>query len=513
MSETVNEQVIETPNYRMTSRQTKRCHEVRRAESKTGLMQGPPSTHRSNDNFHQINESTLPTFTLNASNSLQIPPELQQILNMSNRFQIQVSYNISGQFQGPQVAHMRNVLRGGLMQDERFPLALNHTQSMDTTSNHKYLKQERESIMVESSSDESTVIEKTKILNSDDEMYLKAEVKMKEKPVTDSENNKASSVPSKLKSQKPLNKTNAGTSQKIPKIAVKEIVKPQSKPVSVNVKNKLVKKDEKKKPEKVIAKNQKTKLQKDHKSNIKRHAPLPTKTRETSKKVRTRASISPQISSEDDEEMQSTVRKGKLEVPPPITTSQQAKTYSEVTKQSFQTHSDLTLDDISCGSSCSTVTSDDDKNYNPKKFNVLRTKKKLEHRHQKLMIRTGMNSAFSESKLEVTKCKPTVKETKKEELNDSSSPYTSDDDFLAPALRIKNAEKKARWEAKLAARQNKMMPPPPQPPKQLASKSAILNQNTTFVGKKVKENKKLGKENQADVIKPRYFSIIDSDSD
>lgn len=50
----------------------------------------------------------------------------------------------------------------------------------------------------------------------------------------------------------------------------------------------------------------------------------------------------------------------------------------------------LTLDEMSCGSSCSTVTSDDEKNFNPWKFERMREKKKSEHKQKKFLERTAM---------------------------------------------------------------------------------------------------------------------------
>lgn len=44
----------------------------------------------------------------------------------------------------------------------------------------------------------------------------------------------------------------------------------------------------------------------------------------------------------------------------------------------------LTLDDVECGSSCSTITSDDEKNFNPQKFEHLRTMKQKLHKQEKL---------------------------------------------------------------------------------------------------------------------------------
>lgn len=58
--------------------------------------------------------------------------------------------------------------------------------------------------------------------------------------------------------------------------------------------------------------------------------------------------------------------------------------YSNCMKQ-FETQPELlTLDEMSCGSSCSTVTSDDEKNFRPFKFQHLRTVKQKQHKQEKL---------------------------------------------------------------------------------------------------------------------------------
>lgn len=59
----------------------------------------------------------------------------------------------------------------------------------------------------------------------------------------------------------------------------------------------------------------------------------------------------------------------------------------------------LTLDDISCGSSCSTITSDDEKTFCPWKYTKLREKKKTEHKRKKLLERRCVLTEFNAAKV------------------------------------------------------------------------------------------------------------------
>ena len=173
-----------------------------------------------------------------------------------------------------------------------------------------------------------------------------------------------------------------------------------------------------------------------------------------------------------------------------------------VAQHSSQQTPKLTLDEISCGSSCSTVTSDDDKFFNPVKYIPLRKEKKLLHRQQKLLNRTGQTSAFSESKIEVKNCESKLPETEKNarlfKVNDqeSSSPYESDDDFLWLIVeREKLAAKKARWMAKQDAQKESTIPP-----KAKSMQTSNQNMQGTSSGRLTRKAK-------PDLI------IIDSDSD
>lgn len=91
----------------------------------------------------------------------------------------------------------------------------------------------------------------------------------------------------------------------------------------------------------------------------------------------------------------------------------------------------LTLDNISCGSSCSTVTSDDEKNFNPWKFAKLREKKKIAHKQQKLVERT-MGSVVLNA-VDVNK-----------EVRPKASTSSSDDDFCKISYSDPDEECKAK---------------------------------------------------------------------
>lgn len=60
---------------------------------------------------------------------------------------------------------------------------------------------------------------------------------------------------------------------------------------------------------------------------------------------------------------------------------------------------ELSLEGISCGSSCSTVTSDDEKNYKPEKFLELRRAKQETHKKTKLLMRTGVSMLMDNMKV------------------------------------------------------------------------------------------------------------------
>lgn len=87
--------------------------------------------------------------------------------------------------------------------------------------------------------------------------------------------------------------------------------------------------------------------------------------------------------------------------------------------------SDLQLVDISCGSSCSTVTSGDEKYYDPKKYTDLRRKKKYLHRRKKLLERTKSTCPISDTETQVKSC---VTKAKLDKIEEDS--YSSDDFFF-----------------------------------------------------------------------------------
>lgn len=98
-----------------------------------------------------------------------------------------------------------------------------------------------------------------------------------------------------------------------------------------------------------------------------------------------------------------------------------------------------TLDDISCGSSCSTVTSDDEKHYQLEKYDKMRTEKKTEHKQKKLIERTKLGESAISNDLAPFDQRLLEKKDEKE----TESPSSSDDDFFwSSKQKAERAEKK-----------------------------------------------------------------------
>ncbi|KAG5683746.1 hypothetical protein PVAND_013011 [Polypedilum vanderplanki] len=105
----------------------------------------------------------------------------------------------------------------------------------------------------------------------------------------------------------------------------------------------------------------------------------------------------------------------------------------------------LTIDDISCGSSCSTVTSDDDaKFFQAERYNKLREKKKLSHRQHKLEKMLNDLNGVDKEELKPETSVVTKKIVPIAKKKDSSSSCESDDDFFLKAVQkaqMKNGNK------------------------------------------------------------------------
>lgn len=529
MTESISEQFISGNS--CYSRQTLRSAEVSRTNLALNHEQASPAFHR--DRFH-VNNSHLaqhnPGFNVMQQMNITNISPMQFHITFDNR---SASVNILQ-------SSTQNVTTNNNWEIVLRPSTIKQNQTQAILPAAKI----SELIKVEISSEDEVIVKNETVVigSSDDEMPLispppckKPDKKVPHDAKTSHSNNVpsemsykqstfASEVKKKVLKEKtkpndksPLKASTKAASSKPNKQKVKEKAKivenihvaPQAKNEVDQVKFKAEPKEKNEKKSKNEKKPAETKiddrkkLQEDLKRKSKRQCQEPSKVRVKAKKVRVRASITPQASS-DEENYSDTFRQNttiKNELPPPKSNIKPARTYSEVIQDSFQMLPELTLDDISCGSSCSTVTSDDDKYFSKGKFDVLRQKKKLDHRQQKLLTRTGMSSAFSDSKMEVTKIEIKTKEKK---LAESSSPYSSDDDYCAgPSVKAKRAAKKVRWEAKLAARQRKEMPPPKcLPPKKVDQKL-----------EKSQKQVPAGKENQPDRTKQRFWAVVDSESD
>lgn len=188
------------------------------------------------------------------------------------------------------------------------------------------------------------------------------------------------------------------------------------------------------------------------------------------KRIRKRASIAP-VSSDSEDDRPKVAPKLpniKLNTTAKIPLLTKAENVSKVA----QTISEINLNDISCGSSCSTVTSDDEKNYNPQKYFMLRQEKKLKHKQAKLLERAAVDINLTSNDNPV-KNKKFLGILDEISCGSSCSTVTSDDEKNFALLKYS----KLREEKKMKHKQTKLVNRTKENDTNITNKTVVTQKN------------------------------------
>ena len=436
LTESLSEQSVMTPNCSVNSRLMHRSKEFNRTNMTFNGSQQVPTMFFNNDSLNglpQMNNNS--SYSLNITNPHQMPEVLQKLIGAGRGFKMKVierTYDISV---CDPLETSGALLVAPIASSKQ--LAIMPQPSKDAT---------QEIVQYSSSSDEITVVEQTIKEDQDsdsDVLFVSEEVASLEK--------RPQSVNEELpKKQRCNSNSQTSTENKSKDDSLSNSTK-NSETASVTLTKALTKTEKQFEKSNEIKLGQKLLIKKDKQvkprtNNTKRNAPSKSTTETKTKKVRIRASRTLSSSSSEEKETLAGL-KPRLTTPStqksnilPEKSDKSANISNETTEELFIQSPALTLDDISCGPSCSDVSSDDDF-LHPSYLEQKKKQKMLEHRQNKLMIRTSMNSKLVKSSSKKAK----HQEQKENNFNDGSSPYESDDDFLMPqAVREKRKAKKAR---------------------------------------------------------------------
>lgn len=448
LTESTSEQSVMTPSCLVNSRLVHRSKEFNRTNMTFNDGQQMPTMCFDNYTLNGLPEMShdKSSFSFNMANPLQMPEAIQKFIGAGRGFKMKVferTYDISVNDSSKMSGVLPSTPRANSKQFAILPQPLELFQ--DPT---------QQEVQVLSSSSDITVVERTikieKDSDSDSDVVLMSEETVENLKTNEGQKAAKETLLKKqgcntksLASKK--NKSRAKVSLKSTKTSSAESENPTR--ASKKSEKQCNKSNEKEINQKVLTK--KSSQVKTRTNSTKRNAQNESTTETKTKKVRYRSSL-PLSSSSSEENKTLTDLKVRLtfranESSTVQRSDKSADITNETTEELFIQSPVLTLDNISCGSSCSTVSSDDDFFY-PSHLEQKKQQKMFKHRQNKLMNRTGRDSTLN-------KDKPSSEKAKKESnVSDSYSTSESDDDFSLPQ-ELKERKKKQQM---FERRQNKL---------------------------------------------------------